>query len=562
VDAAGAVAQPHADRQAAHGEQGGALLAFPRGEIGGADRCAVSVRDQVAQRDEALADRDGAAQREAVHGKETRDEPRQIAPAGVEAHDGTRVAATRHHVALDDHAPAQVFAQDRGVGRAALPRKAQPRAPGDDARPPSGRSVFFATGVDRARAVHAHLRAGEIASTPGIEIAHGAVEREVADERRLLEGCPGRGKRRPHPSGHPVGRTGEVERERSVPARHAEQAQAERVGERPGVFYAAAAHVERGADRGPQRREVGSAEIQQQARRRDARRRVPRRPRGYAARLDVHARRPAFGNDGGGGDGARVRLEASREQGRLERFGPCFAAGLQHPALDADVEPQRAFASAQRSAGCAREEIHAREAPVSRRLQVEQVGELARRDAARIERPEPQLDARLQALRHARRAPGERQRVALQLGGLHQHAPDRFQVEGACDARIALEVDAVDPHRSHAVGGDVLQPDREEVVTPVGEIVVGTFLGGGNGPETRDGRKSLEPLGRDPVLRDAPAQRERDAVRAHARGMEHAPRKLPEGDRGGDAVDVELPLDGPVLRRQPQAADVHAPRPR
>ena len=152
-------------------------------------------------------------------------------------------------------------------------------------------------------------------------------------------------------------------------------------------------------------------------------------------------------------------------------------------------------------------------------------------------------------------------RVAPQLGRRDQRAPERLQVEGACRLHISFEPHPVDPYAAHAARGDVFEPDGEEPVAPVGQVVLGAFLGDRRRSESGDGGQPFEPLGRHLRSGDAPAQREGDALRADARGVEDPARKLPHRDARGDAIEVELPLDAPILRGEPHPCGVDTPGP-
>src|SRR5438445_11273143 len=67
VDTAVAFPQDDADREPADGEERGTLLAAAGSEIGRADRGALAAGDEVAQRDQVLAQRDRKPHRQAVH---------------------------------------------------------------------------------------------------------------------------------------------------------------------------------------------------------------------------------------------------------------------------------------------------------------------------------------------------------------------------------------------------------------------------------------------------------------------------------------------------------------
>ena len=149
----------------------------------------------------------------------------------------------------------------------------------------------------------------------------------------------------------------------------------------------------------------------------------------------------------------------------------------------------------------------------------------------------------------------------LRARRLEDDHPERLEVEGAGEATLADHPVVVDPHLVDAAG-DVLELGGPEVVVRVGE--------------RRDRRSDRRErwVGERRHRREHPAPRVVGVgrvealaeVERHALGADPARVELPRGER--EEVDGEIrlsererPLDGGVVVRHPEVADVHDGRP-
>src|SRR5207253_7896346 len=113
-------------------------------------------------------------------------------------------------------------------------------------------------------------------------------------------------------------------------------------------------------------------------------------------------------------------------------------------------------------------------------------------------------------------------RATAQFGWRNQHAPEGLQVERSGELRLALHAKTVDPDATDPVRDDAFQPDAHQFVAPVRDVVVGSLPRDRCRLEARDEGQALEARGCQLRARNAPPQREREAVDVNLRGMEEA----------------------------------------
>src|SRR5439155_11598923 len=209
----------------------------------------------------------------------------------------------------------------------------------------------------------------------------------------------------------------------------------------------------------------------------------------------------------------------------------------------------------------AAENIDAGDPPPQVRVRIGGVKEPLHRQLPWIELAEGHQQLPLDSSGDRNSRAADRDAVQARLAGSDEDLPERFQVEGTGELRRSVHAPLIDPDLAHFGSCDVLQPDGEQPVTPVGKLVVGSLFAERQLLETGDHRKAAQATQRHLDGTQTAPDCELDPANVHGGGMKEPRLKLPDGDRARHLVESKTPLHRTVLPGQHQAARMHAPRP-
>src|SRR5437764_1285296 len=357
----------------------------------------------------------------------------------VNADDGARVAALRLHCRIDA----------QGV-------EAQPRRREHGPAPPSGSDLLVG---NEAASVHGHARAREIGAAPGVQTCNAQVRPRLSPDLQAAGGDLELRERHARASGEPMERTREVCGERSSPCPDPLVSE-QPASEAAGIVDAPSADVEREPTRRPERDEINRSAG-------DRGLHGPRpedpllQPRALYGERCPH---PVTGSESH--RRARGAYTANSQRTGIERRIPRLDPPLPH----ARGQVRRT------GAADAAENIDAGDPPPQIRVRIGGVKEPLHRQLPWIELAEGHQQLPLDSSGDRSSRAADRDAVQARLAGSDEDLPERFQVEGTGELRCSVYAPLIDPDLAHFGSRDVLQPDGEQPVTPVGKLVVGSLF--------------------------------------------------------------------------------------